>query len=131
MKIINVVAAVIKKDNLVLTTQRGYGEFKGLWEFPGGKIEKGESHQQALVREIKEELNVNISVEDFICTVEYEYPNFYLVMHTYFGKITQGEVKLIEHQSMKWVEISELDNLNWLKADIDIIIKLKEIYGKE
>ena len=134
MKVIEVVAAVIKKDNKILATQRGYGEFKGGWEFPGGKLEEGETKEQALIREIKEELNADIKVEDYICTVEYDYPNFHLTMHTYFCSLLSDNLELLyhdeeklEHEDMKWLNKDNLDTVEWLGADIEIVNKLKEL----
>ena len=134
MKVVEVVAAVIKKDNKILTTQRGYGEFKGGWEFPGGKTEEGETKEEALVREIKEELNADIEVNDYICTVEYDYPNFHLTMHTYFCTLLNDNLELLyhdeerlEHEAMKWLSKEELDSVDWLGADIEIVKKLKEL----
>ncbi len=134
MKIIEVVAAVIKKDGKILATQRGYGEFKGGCEFPGGKPEVGETKEQALKREIKEELNADIEVNDYICTVEYDYPNFHLTMHTYFSTLLSDNLELVyhdeerlEHESMKWLSKDELENVDWLGADIEIVKKLKEV----
>ena len=133
MKQVEVVAAVIKKDNKILATQRGYGEFAGGWEFPGGKPELGETKEQALKREIKEELNADINVEDYIQTVEYDYPNFHLTMHTYFCSLisdTSENVKhdeeKLEHEDMKWLVKDELDNVDWLGADIEIVNYLKK-----
>lgn len=120
MKKIEVVAAVIKKDDKFLATQRGYGEFEGMWEFPGGKIEINEDHHSALKREIKEELDVEIKINDFITTVEYDYPNFHLVMHCYFAS-TNEEISLLEHKDAKWLELNEFDSVNWLPADIDVV----------
>ena len=132
MKNIEVVAAVIKKDNKILATQRGYGEFKGGWEFPGGKPEIGESKEDALKREIKEELNADINVNDYICTVEYDYPNFHLTMHTYYCTLLSNKLENVyhdkdklEHEDMKWLTKDELDSVNWLNADIEIVNYLK------
>lgn len=125
MKTIEVVAAVIKDGNKILATQRGYGDFKGLWEFPGGKIESGEDNKSALVREIKEELNVDIIVGNHIHTVEYDYPNFHLTMHCYFASISNGTIELIEHQEAKWLTKDTLDSVTWLEADIDLVNILK------
>lgn len=134
MKNIEVVAAVIKKDGKILATQRGYGEFKDGWEFPGGKPELGETKEEALKREIKEELNAIINVEDYICTVEYDYPNFHLTMHTYFCTLLSENLELVyhdeerlEHESMKWLSKDELDSVDWLGADIEIVNNLKKI----
>lgn len=133
MKTIEVVAAVIKKDNKILATQRGYGEFKGGWEFPGGKPEAGETQQEALIREIKEELHADIEVNDYICTVEYDYPNFHLTMHTYYATLLSDKLELVyhdeerlEHENMKWLTKEELDSVNWLEADIRIVNELKK-----
>ena len=134
MKTIEVVAAVIKKDNKILATARGYGEFKGGWEFPGGKIEPNESKEDALVREIREEMHADIKVDDYICTVEYDYPTFHLTMHTYFCDLLSDNIELVyhdeeklEHEDMKWLTVEELDSVNWLGADIEIVNKLKDI----
>ena len=134
MKKVEVVAAVIKKDNKILATQRGYGEFKDGWEFPGGKPETGETKETALKREIKEELNADIEVNDYITTVEYDYPNFHLTMHTYFCSLINDHLELVyhdeerlEHESMKWLTKEELDTVDWLNADIFIVNKLKEL----
>ena len=134
MKVIEVVAAVIKKDNKILATQRGYGAFKGGWEFPGGKPEVGETKEEALIREINEELNADIEVNDYICTVEYDYPEFHLTMHTYFATLLNDHLELVyhdeerlEHESMRWLEKDELDSVDWLGADIEIVNKLKDI----
>lgn len=126
-KTINVVAAIIRKDDRILATQRGYGEFEGGYEFPGGKIEEGESKEEALVREIKEELEINIKVLDFLHRVEYEYEKFNLVMDCYFASIESGEIVLREHLDMKWLKKDELDSLAWLPADIEIIDILKRV----
>lgn len=133
MKQVEVVAAVIKKDNKILATQRGYGEFAGGWEFPGGKPEVGETKEQALKREIKEELNADINVEDFIQTVEYDYPTFHLTMYTYFCSLNGDKLENVkhdeeklEHEDMKWLTKDELDNVDWLGADIEIVNYLKK-----
>lgn len=121
MKIIEVVAAIIREGDRVLATQRGYGEFEGMWEFPGGKIEPGEERKEALKREIDEELAVEIEVEEFVCAVEYDYPNFHLTMHCYFCSIAKGEVELLEHKSARWLRRDELNSVEWLPADVGII----------
>ncbi|MBR3646191.1 MAG: (deoxy)nucleoside triphosphate pyrophosphohydrolase [Lachnospiraceae bacterium] len=126
MKKVRVVAAVIKKDNKIFATQRGYGEFKGGWEFPGGKIEEGETPQEALVREIKEELNADIVVGDLIDTVEYDYPTFHLSMDCFWCKLISKEVELKEHKDAKWLELHELDSVDWLEADLGLIEKFKK-----
>ena len=127
MKTVEVVAAVVKEGKKILATQRGYGEFKGKWEFPGGKIEKGEKKIDALKREIKEELDVDIDVGELIITVEHDYPDFHLTMHTYLSKILNGEIDLLEHMDMKWLELDEIDQVDWLEADIYIVEKLKKM----
>ena len=124
MKTIEVVAAIIHKDNRYLAAQRGYGDFEGMWEFPGGKIEAGESQEEALKREIKEELNVDIEIGMQICTVDYDYPKFHLTMHCYFCNVSNGDIKLLEHKSAKWLTNDELNMVEWLPADIAIIDRL-------
>lgn len=121
MKTIEVVAGVIKDGNKIFATQRGYGDFKGGWEFPGGKMEPGETPQQALARELKEELTVDVSVEDFICTVEYDYPNFHLTMHCFYCTVISGELKLLEHEAAKWLEKENIRSVDWLPADIAVV----------
>ena len=117
MKTIKVVAYIIHQNGKILATQRGYGDFKGLWEFPGGKIEPGE---------IQEELGVTIYVENHICTIEYDYHNFHLTMHCYWCSIVQGELVLNEHQSACWVEKSEWESVEWLPADIEVVKELQK-----
>ena len=126
MKEITVVAAIIQKENKILATKRGYGEFINMWEFPGGKIESGETKEQALVREIKEELNIEISVDKFAIDIEYQYPNFYLFMSCFMCSIKEGSIELLEHNDGKWITKEELNTLNWLPADIDAVNYLKE-----
>lgn len=126
MKQIKVVAAIIQKENKILATKRGYGEFINMWEFPGGKIELGETKEQALVREIKEELNIEISVDNFAIDIEYQYPNFYLFMSCFMCSIKEGSIELLEHNDGKWITKEELNTLNWLPADIDAVNYLKE-----
>ena len=125
MKTINVVAAIIRDKDKIYATQRGYGEFKGGWEFPGGKIELGETPQEALIREIKEELTAEISVGKLIDTVEYDYPNFHLSMKCYWCHLEHGELKLLEAEDAKWLSFEELYNVDWLPADLSLIEKVK------
>ena len=120
MKKIEVVAAIIMKNNEVFATQRGYGEFKGGWEFPGGKIEPGETNEEALIREIKEELDADIKVDKYFCTVKYQYPDFYLTMHCYLCSL-KSEVKLLEHEDAKWLSLENIYGVNWLPADVEVI----------
>lgn len=126
MKTIEVVAGVIKDGNKIFATQRGYGDFKGGWEFPGGKMEPGETPQQALARELKEELTVDVSVEDFICTVEHDYPNFHLTMHCFYCTVIGGELKLLEHEAAKWLEKDNIRSVEWLPADIAVVEALEK-----
>jgi 8-oxo-dGTP diphosphatase len=125
MKHIEVVAAVIYKDGEIFATQRGYGEFEGMWEFPGGKIEPGESCEVALKREIQEELGVDIEVGELICTTEYDYPSFHLTMHCFLCGIASGEIELREHKSARWLTKDTLNDVNWLPADLEVIENLK------
>ena len=127
MKTIKVVAAIIICEDRVFATQRGYGEFKGGWEFPGGKIEPGESPQEALKREIQEELGVSVVIDQFFCTAEYEYTSFHLTMHCYLCHIEVGEMMLHEHKSAKWLTSQSLDCVEWLPADLEIVERLKRL----
>lgn len=121
MKTINVVAAVIMKEGKVFATQRGYGEFKDGWEFPGGKVEAGESSEEALRREIREELEVEVNVGDLIDTIEYDYPAFHLTMKCYACTIAGGSPHLLEHEAARWLSADQLDSVAWLPADITLI----------
>lgn len=121
MKSIKVVAAVIIDNKKVFATQRGYGEYKDWWEFPGGKIEAGESPEEALKREILEELDTKIEVGALIKTIEYDYPNFHLSMLCYQARIISGSLILKEHENAKWLEKAELNSVNWLPADLEIL----------
>ena len=127
MKTIEVVAAVIVKGGRIFATQRGYGDFKDMWEFPGGKVEKGERPEDALVREIKEELDADITVDSFIQTIEYDYPKFHLILHCYLCRLKTKKVHLLEHESSRWLSADELDSVDWLPADLSLISYLKTI----
>lgn len=126
-KRIEVVAAVIMDEGKIFATQRGYGEFKDGWEFPGGKMEKGESPQQALLREIKEELDTEINIGGLLDTIEYDYPDFHLTMHCYMCTVKSGDLVLKEHEAAKWLDRETLDSVEWLPADKDLIDKLRGI----
>ena len=128
MKTINVVAAIIKKENKVFATQRGYGDFKGGWEFPGGKIEAGETSEKALIREIKEELETEISVDKFVTTVDYDYPGFHLNMDCFLWSIKEGNLTLLEHSAAKWLDMKHIDTVDWLPADVKVVNELKKIF---
>lgn len=130
MKTVRVVAAVIKASNksgeaIIFATQRGYGDFKDGWEFPGGKIEMDETPQQALEREIMEELDTKISVGEMIDTIEYDYPTFHLSMDCFWCEVVSGDLVLKEHEAARWLTMAELDSVEWLPADIGLISKIK------
>ena len=128
MKTIKVVAAVIcdsmKEKKRIFATARGYGEFKGQWEFPGGKIEEGETPQQALIREIEEELETEIKVGELIDTIEYDYPSFHLSMYCFWCEVISGELKLLEAEDAKWLTKETINDVQWLPADITLIEKV-------
>ena len=124
-KNIKVVAAVIKNGNKIYATQRGYGEFKGGWEFPGGKIEQSETSQEALVREIEEELETKIKVNDLIDTIKYDYPTFHLSMECFWCEIVKGNLVLLEAEAAKWLTKEELYSVDWLPADLLLIPKIE------
>jgi len=121
MKTIEVVAAIIIQDNKIFATQRGYGEFKDGWEFPGGKIENGETPEAALVREIREELASDISVDKYLCTVDHDYPKFHLTMHCYICSIIDGNLTLREHEAARWLDRGQLWSVEWLPADVEVV----------
>lgn len=126
MKTIKVVAAIIRDANgRILCTQRGYGEWKDWWEFPGGKMEAGETPEEALMREIREELSTEIRVDEFLCTVDYDYPTFHLTMHCYLCSLLTGALHLNEHKAARWLEISELESVKWLPADVEVALRLQ------
>ena len=125
MKTIKVVAAIIKKGNKIFATQRGYGDLKGGWEFPGGKVEVGESKEEALIREIQEELATTVDVKELFATIEYDYDTFHLSMDCFICEVKEGHLDLLEHEAAKWLDKNTLDSVDWLPADISIIDKLK------
>ncbi len=128
MKTIEVVAAIIRKEDKVFATQRGYGDFKDWWEFPGGKIEPGEKPEEALVREIQEELSTEISVDKFLYTVDWDYPKFHLTMHCFMCSLVTEALHLNEHEAAKWLEKGEIHSVKWLPADeILLPLILKEL----
>lgn len=126
MKVVNVVAAIIVRDGAVFATQRGYGDFRGGWEFPGGKVEPGESEREAVARELKEELEMDVTVGELFDVVEYDYPTFHLSMKCYLCTVGQGEYVLKEHQDARWLSRDTIDEVEWLPADLGLIRKLKE-----
>lgn len=127
MKKIEVVAAIIKKDNKYFVTQRGHGKLKGKWEFPGGKIEAGETREEALKREIMEELGVDISVDKHFHTIEHTYSDCHIILHCYLCTVVKGKIELLEHSDAKWLDAEHIDQVDWLPADIDIIEKIKAL----
>lgn len=130
MRVVNVVAAVIQDGNRVFATQRGYGNFKDGWEFPGGKIEPGETPRQALKREIEEELDTEITVGDLLTVVEYDYPDFHLSMQCFLCTVASGNLVLKEHEAAKWLTAEELDSVDWLPADIQVVDAYKVERGR-
>lgn len=131
MKTVRVVAAIIKATDekgepIIFATQRGYGDFKGGWEFPGGKIEEGETPQQALIREIEEELETEIVVGELLDTIEYDYPTFHLSMDCFWAEILSGDLVLKEHEAARWLTRDQLDSVEWLPADVTLVEKIRE-----
>lgn len=126
MKNIPVSAAIIMKDNKIFVTQRGYGEFKDWWEFPGGKIEEGETPEECLKREIKEELKADINIDKYLCTVEYDYPNFHLKMECFICSLIDGHLELVEAEDAKFITKDQLDNIDFLPADLLVVKELKK-----
>lgn len=126
MNIVNVVAAIIEDGDCIFATQRGYGEFKDGWEVPGGKIESGETPQQALKREIKEELNAEITVGDLLTVVEHDYPTFHLSMQCFLCTVISGELELKEHKAAKWLAQDQLNTVDWLPADVKVVEAYKK-----
>ena len=125
MKRIEVVAAIIRKEGRIFATQRGYGEWKDWWEFPGGKMEPGETPEEALKREIREELSTEIRVDELLCTVKYDYPKFHLTLHCYLCSLVTEALHLNEHEAARWLANDELDSVKWLPADREVIEKIK------
>jgi 8-oxo-dGTP diphosphatase len=121
MKRIEVVAAIIRKEGKIFATQRGYGEWKDWWEFPGGKMEPGETPEEALKREIREELSTEICVDELLCTVEYDYPKFALTLHCYLCSLVTEALHLNEHEAAKWLAKDELGSVKWLPADVKVV----------
>ena len=126
MKNIHVSAAIIMKDNKIFVTQRGYGEFKDWWEFPGGKIEEGETPEECLKREIKEELEADINIDKYLCTVEYDYPNFHLKMECFICSLIDGHLELVEAEDAKFITNDQLDSIDFLPADLLVVKELKK-----
>ena len=126
MKSIPVVGAVIVRDGTILATQRGYGDWEGWWEFPGGKVEEGEDPRHALAREIKEELNASIDVGDYLCTAEYDYPTFHLSMKCYVCTLADESFELLEHHAARWLTAEHIDEVKWLPADVQVVKVIKD-----
>jgi len=127
MKVLKVVAAIIKNEDKILATKRGYGEFINLWEFPGGKIEDGETKEEALIREIKEELNVGIEIDKFALNIKYEYSTFFLDMDCFEVNLSKGEcIELLEHSDARWLDRNSIDSVEWIPADIAAVDYIKE-----
>lgn len=127
MRHIEVVAAIIRDGDRIFATQRGYGEFKDMWEFPGGKIEPGEDREHALRREIQEELDTTVSVGSLFSTVEYDYPEFHITLYCYLCNVESGDLELKEHEAARWLLPEELSSVDWLPADLSVIERLREI----
>ena len=130
MKKNEVVAAIIRKDDKIFATQRGYGDFKDGWEFPGGKVEPGETPEAALKREIREELSTEISVDSFVCTVDYDYPQFHLTMHCYYCSLLDEDLRLNEHEAARWLTKEQLDSVDWLPADLEVVEDIRSKGGE-
>ena len=126
MKTINVVAAIIMKDGRIFATQRGYGDYKDWWEFPGGKIEPGETPEEALVREIREELHAEIEVVRLVDTVQYDYPKFHMEMSCYLCRLISDEIELVEHEAARWLDTDDVWSVKWLPSDIEVI---EDLFG--
>ena len=131
MKHIEVVAAIIQKDDRIFATQRGYGEWKDWWEFPGGKMEADETPEEALRREIREELSTDVSVDEFFYTVEWDYPQFHLTMHCFFCSLLTEALHLNEHEAARWLTKDELDSVQWLPADVQLIEEIRAYLSRQ
>ena len=131
MRNIKVVAAIIEKDGKIFATQRGYGNYKDWWEFPGGKLEAGETPQEALVREIREELDTEIAVGRLLTSVEYDYPEFHMSMDCFICSIVSGQLTLLEHEAARWLGAGELRQVRWLPSDIEVIEEIEKYLNKE
>ena len=131
MKHIEVVAAIIQKDDRIFATQRGYGEWKDWWEFPGGKMEVDETPEEALRREIREELSTDVSVDEFFYTVEWDYPQFHLTMHCFFCSLLTEALHLNEHEAARWLTKDELDSVQWLPADVQLIEEIRAYLSRQ
>lgn len=129
MKSIRVSAAIIVDGDRILATERGYGDFKDLWEFPGGKREEGESGEETIVREIREELSATISVDRSLCTIEHQYESFHLTMDCFLCHVIDGEISIEEHEAMKWLTAESLMSVEWLPADLKVLPFIKEALG--
>ena len=126
MRSIRVSAAVIRDSDKILAAERGYGEYRGFWEFPGGKREEGESGEDAIKREIKEELGVTIETDGFIATIEHDYPDFHLIMDCYYAHVVKGVIKANEHMALRWISVDEIEGLEWLPADWKVLPFVRE-----
>ena len=126
MRSVRVSAAVIRDGDKILAAERGYGEYRGFWEFPGGKREEGESGEEAIVREIKEELGVMIEIDGFISTIEHDYPDFHLIMDCYYAHVVEGVIKANEHMALRWISVDEIESLEWLPADWKVLPFVRE-----
>ena len=130
MRTIEVVAAIIRQGDKIFATQRGYGDWKDWWEFPGGKVEEGESPEAALLREIREELSIEITVDKFLCTIDWDYPQFHLTMHCYMCSLAGEAPHLNEHEAARWLDSATLSSVRWLPADIQLLPLLeRELQG--
>ena len=130
MKMVRVAAAVIRDGDRIFATARGYGEYKGWWEFPGGKLEEGETPRQALIREIREELTAEITVGELIRTIEYDYPAFHLSMDCFWAEVCSGHLELKEAEDARWLTIDRLDEVKWLPADLELIEPIRQALGE-